>query len=380
MTSCASKQVSQSSRVYVSRKGQCYGPYSIENARKFVEEGSLVQEDYATLEEGNGEWKRLQDLLNELTRDEQKENGNAMMQRIIELLDKEETDFAFDLVKGADDLKLYESLLEGAKVKEGVLCEPDWVGWEGYRQVFFMKLMEASPDTRKASELRKGARMISMRFFEDEEFPLEVLQFENLEFLHLRGGKMQSVPPEITRLSGLEDLYLEDVELTRLPRELKELKALRRLDLPGNQLGGPNSNLEVLSEMKNLEILLLSYNELPCLPRGILPNLKKLSSLTLNGNELSQEGLFTILEELSELPDVSELFLRRCEIDNFPQTIKGFSGLIKMDLAENQLDELPVWLGELASLKWIDLSGNPVQKELNWDKDIDFTETVNGKT
>jgi leucine-rich repeat protein SHOC2 len=356
---------SPTTRFYVSRNGQAYGPYSLEKIRAYLEEGSLRTKDHASLAGGEGEWKELGELLKELTEPNERVESESMKEKILELLDREETGFAFDLVKGADDPNLYASLLEGTKVEEGILCNPDWVGWEGYRQSFFLRLMEAAPDSEKMRELREGVRYLELRFFGHEDFPNEVFQFEGLEYLHLRGGKIESIPPEISKLKGLKDLYLEDIGLKRLPDELANLKALSRLDLPSNALSGPAANLEVLGEMESLDVLLLSYNEISDLPAGILAKLGKLRSLTLNGNGLAQEGLDRMLGELARLPELREIFLSRCEIERFPESLSGFEQLIKIDLAENRLEELPVWLGELSNLKWIDLAENPFYFEMH---------------
>ena len=114
--------------------------------------------DHASLAGGEGEWKELGQLLEQLTEPSERVETESMKEKILELLDRKETGFALDLVKGADDPALYASLLEGTKVEDGVLCGPDWVGWEGYTQSFFLRVMEAAPDSEKMKELaRRGS-------------------------------------------------------------------------------------------------------------------------------------------------------------------------------------------------------------------------------
>ena len=115
---------------------------------------------------------------------------------------------------------------------------------------------------------------MELRFFEYEDFPNEVFQFEGLEYLHLRGGKIESIPPEISKLKELQDLFLEDAKLERLPDEFANLKALSRLDLPSNALYGHDANLGSAGEMESLEVLLLSYNEISDLSAGLLAKLE----------------------------------------------------------------------------------------------------------
>ena len=75
----------------------------------------------------------------------------------------------------------------------GCLCFPDWVGWEGIRKCF-LKVLQCSPEY----ELRKfwKTKYLELSFLNSELFPNEVLQFTNLVYLHLRGGKYKSLPPE----------------------------------------------------------------------------------------------------------------------------------------------------------------------------------------
>ena len=48
-----------------------------------------------------------------------------MKDKIIELLDNDEFDFALDLVKGANDGKLYDSLIEETSMSDGFLLKPE---------------------------------------------------------------------------------------------------------------------------------------------------------------------------------------------------------------------------------------------------------------
>ena len=44
--------------LYVSREGQTFGPYTIEQAREYLEQGQLLSTDYA-MAQGDSEWKTL---------------------------------------------------------------------------------------------------------------------------------------------------------------------------------------------------------------------------------------------------------------------------------------------------------------------------------
>ena len=53
------------SKLFVSRDGQTFGPYTYEQANQFLQAGQLLVSDYAMLE-GQSEWKSLQEVLNVL--------------------------------------------------------------------------------------------------------------------------------------------------------------------------------------------------------------------------------------------------------------------------------------------------------------------------
>ena len=53
----------KASMLYVSRDGQTFGPYDLEQATQFLQAGQLLPSDYAMLE-GQTEWKFLPDILN----------------------------------------------------------------------------------------------------------------------------------------------------------------------------------------------------------------------------------------------------------------------------------------------------------------------------
>ena len=277
------------------------------------------------------------------------------------LVNERKFEFAFDLVLGANDPGLYADLLNGAEVNSGVLITPEWVGWEGDRNSFFLKILSYAPENELVASLRSHTELLELRFFENEKFPMEVLQFKNLQYLHLRGGTFGTLPPEIGALHNIRDLNLECVGLHSLPGEFENLKRLRRLDLNGNDFSSLSSNLQVLCKLDSLEILMLSYNNIAEFETYDWLKLKKLSSVTINGNMLCHETLTKVFDVASTRTiGLIELFLDGCGIHEIPSISSGFDSLIKLDLANNAITELPGWIEKLPNLKWLNLEGNPI--------------------
>ena len=96
---------------------------------------------------------------------------------------------------------------------------------------------------------------------------------------------MTLLPPEISELKNLNLLYVSYNKLTLLPPEISELKNLNQLDISNNKL----TSLPLgISELKNLNQLYISGNQLTALPPEIL-------ELDLNINwkhQFGEEGIF----------------------------------------------------------------------------------------
>ena len=74
--------------LYVSRSGQTFGPYTIEQANSFLNSNQLLPSDYALIE-GTTEWKLLPDILSGVSR-----TGNVADQRMILVLKMKSIQFA----------------------------------------------------------------------------------------------------------------------------------------------------------------------------------------------------------------------------------------------------------------------------------------------
>ncbi|CAB1431029.1 unnamed protein product, partial [Pleuronectes platessa] len=94
---------------------------------------------------------------------------------------------------------------------------------------------------------------------------------------------LHSLPKGIPK--DTTELYLEGNMLTSVPKELASLKQLSLVDLSNNSI----STLAqfTFSNMTQLATLILSYNQIRCIPVHAFDGLKSLRLLTLHGNDLS---------------------------------------------------------------------------------------------
>ena len=110
-----------------------------------------------------------------------------------------------------------------------------------------------------------------------KNFPLDVKE------LVLRGRRLDDFPNEIFNFKNLEYLDLSMNLIDSIPNEIKVLKKLKFLAMA---YGTVRSIPTTITELKNLEELILLENSIQQLPDSIC-NLQKLQNLNLIGNELS---------------------------------------------------------------------------------------------
>jgi Leucine-rich repeat (LRR) protein len=117
------------------------------------------------------------------------------------------------------------------------------------------------------------------------EFPVEILQFNNLEELDLSKNKIKELPSGIGKLKNLRRLNFSFNKLTKLPVEIGNLTNLVYLGLNRNVI---EELPTTIGNLQNLEVLELWDNELYNIPEEI-GNLKKLKMLELRGILFSDE-------------------------------------------------------------------------------------------
>ncbi|CAI5681344.1 slit homolog 1b [Oreochromis niloticus] len=110
---------------------------------------------------------------------------------------------------------------------------------------------------------------------------------------------LQALPRGLPR--NVTELYLDGNQFTSVPKELTAFKYLQLVDLSNNKINSLSD--DSFSNMSQLTTLILSYNELRCIPPLALGGLRSLRLLSLHGNDISelQEGIFSDVVSLSHL-------------------------------------------------------------------------------
>jgi len=232
------------------------------------------------------------------------------------------------------------------------------------------------------ADLKSDITALDLRSQQIKNFPIEVLQYEQLKVLILnreydKKSKL-TLPHNIEKLTQLKSLQLAYCQLSSLPVEIGQLKNLQSLDLGGNEL----SNLPAeIGQLKNLQSLHLSSNELSNLPAEI-GQLNNLQFLEIRGalfNDFGGEGIIIrgIIElpvEIGQLKNLQTLGLSFNRLSALPPEIGELKNLQALDLSFNRLSALPPEIRSMKSLKELDLEDNPfsadyieqLRKDMPW--------------
>lgn len=179
----------------------------------------------------------------------------------------------------------------------------------------------------------------------------------NIKNLDLSKNQIQTVSPLIGQLGHLHSLDLSSNYITEIPFELIKCLTLSELNLCRNKLSQffnfPNENNNHF--FKHLRMINLDGNQIKTFPDlSFFPNLEKLS---LANNKIS-----CIPENLYVAKKLGYLNLDSNQIETLPvQTLQKCIYLVSLDVGSNDIKELPPQLGNVTTLQFLNIQGNPIR-------------------
>ena len=218
--------------------------------------------------------------------------------------------------------------------------------------------LEYLPMTIREVDLSGNAieRLTEVDVSEGDAGPAIVLP--NLVSLDVSKNRLTTLPPNM-EVPSLQTLRFGTNRITTIPDDLivQCSRSLSTLEGPGNQLRA----VPDLFGCRRLQVVDLCDNSLTACP-GVNPSLVRLS---LNDNSISSLGeLFSGAQRGSDTfrSDLTELRLRGNKLSHLDGDIaRCLTKVVVLDVAQNDLTDLPRVLGYLPELRRVPLDGNALR-------------------
>lgn len=179
--------------------------------------------------------------------------------------------------------------------------------------------------------------------------PDQIFQFKNIISLEFHNTGLRELSNTITELINLEELLISLNEIRELPEDIHLLQKLHTLECNHNNFQVVPDSLSNISNLRNLTF---NNNPLKELPIWVSKK-KKLRSLDLSGVKGTK-----IPDEFKEIVNLKYLTLSNLSLVEIPQWIRNQEDLEVLDLTNNKLEKIPDWILDLTHLCEIYLRGN----------------------
>jgi len=214
--------------------------------------------------------------------------------------------------------------------------------------------------------------------YRDDVFDYKYLgDIPSLKEVYINGKGYSNITENIGNLKNLEILDLSYNSIDSLPKAIGGLEKLRELNLHSNDL---ISIPEEIGNLKNLKEFRITFNELTSLPESI-GNLYNLERFWASYNyiinipeSIGNLSKLTYLElnnnKITELPkSIGDLMIDSLNFDNnnierIPDEVGNMKNLIKINLRNNKITNIPSSLGNLYKLENLGLSENLIDDYL----------------
>ena len=142
-------------------------------------------------------------------------------------------------------------------------------------------------DLKEALEHPEKVIRLELKKQKLKEFPKEIFQFKNLQYLDLSRNQLKELPDSIYLITKLQCLVVAHNKLGSLPKEIGKCKNLFYLNANNNDLFGLPPQI---GNLEKLRVLDLWSNDLADFPEA-MSNLKHLEILDVRVIMISEDNL-----------------------------------------------------------------------------------------
>ncbi|UJR11586.1 hypothetical protein I4U23_015766 [Adineta vaga] len=193
--------------------------------------------------------------------------------------------------------------------------------------------------------------------------PKEIGNLTRLMTLTLSNTGLVELPDTIEHLQWLLELHLSYQKISSLPSTLSKIRSLITVEL----LYNPNlRSVQSLNDLPNLSSLLVSHCSIDQLPR----NLPQLYELYMSYNNLTNlNGIETLGKGNSY---AKSFYFNNNHIKSIPSEISQVNNLFTLNVANNELTNIPKELFNSKTLRNLDVSHNLFPSTILHDIDVKF--------
>ncbi len=242
-----------------------------------------------------------------------------------------------------------------------------------FRSITYLEL--PSPSIKKSGYFRLYRSLFGRSRKDMYEFPDNLCNLRYVQKISYSNGELREFPDWLQGFTQLRVLDLSHNLITEVPSWIYELQELQVLKLSRNNI---RELPETFGHLRKLEVLDISNNPLTMLPdsieciEGILTlNLHKTRLETFPGSlrklkklqqlDLSAMGLISIIEDW-ELPNLEILNLADNNLAELPTSLWHSIHLKRLDLSSNRLVELSDDIMNLTQLEELNVHSNKLRK------------------
>ncbi|KRX10051.1 hypothetical protein PPERSA_08454 [Pseudocohnilembus persalinus] len=244
----------------------------------------------------------------------------------------------------------------------------------------------------------KEREIMVVRFINNQiiQLPTQMFTLEQLKSIDFTHNNLTEIPQQITQCISLVEILLPDNKISQLPNNLSQLQNLERLILTKNNFT-QFPNVQNLSKLKfldlgenyieeinpnamvglfSLEQLILIKNQLNYFSDSFLrdsqnlvviqldqnklkevsfPELPKLDQLSLSYNQIQK------FQDFDKMQQLTVIILNNNKLTKLSKNIMLVKELKTLDIANNDLGDIPSEIGLLPKLVRIQLEGNPLK-------------------